>query len=66
MDEDIPSPIIRGYKNTSVTMLALVSFWTSLSEQQPGIVIEQLNDDENEWKGRFEFSACRHSQASQV
>lgn len=47
-------------------MLALVSFWTLLPEQQPGIVIEQLNDDENEWKGRYEFPAYRHSHTSQV
>lgn len=47
-------------------MLALVSFWTSPPKQQPGIVIEQLNDDENEWKGRYEFPACRHSHTSQV
>lgn len=45
-------------------MLAVVSF--SLPKQQPGIVIEQLNDDENEWKGRYEFLACRHSHTSQV
>ncbi len=47
-------------------MLALVSFWTSPHKQQPGIVIEQLNDDENEWKGRYEFPACRHPHTSQV
>lgn len=43
-----------------------VSFWTLLRKQQFGIVIEQLNDDENEWKTSYEFPACRHSHASQV
>lgn len=47
-------------------MLALVRFWTSQLKQQAGIVIEHLNDDENEWKHRYEFSPCRHSHTSQV
>lgn len=37
-----------------------------MPEQQPGIVLDQLNDDENEWKLRYVFTACRHSHAGQV
>lgn len=64
--EDIPLlPSLQHIKALN-NVGSLVSFWTLLPEQQPGIVIERLNDDENEWKGRYEFPAYGHPHTSQV
>ncbi len=59
-------PSLQHIKTLQFQYWLLLFFWTSLPKQQPGIVIEQLNDDENEWKGRYEFPACRHAHTSQV